>query len=227
MAKYKKFILLFVVVLFLGVGIFLLFNKGKFSKTKNLILNKEVTLSATDRIFVEKRLAESQLKFDQLKDSQDIISKVNFLFAISADYRILGQYGKAKEKLEEAMSIDPKNSNLIATYSSLISLMGDNHTALIYIDKAISLYSAESNYWTWKLDLEKELGASSFEIEKILKDALSNMKDDVTIITRYATFLAEQNRNNEAIVFWQKAQKLYPNNKEIYQIEINDLLNKK
>lgn len=226
MEKNKKVISSVIILLVLGAGAFFFGSEsGKkiLDKKPELILKADVNLSESDRLFVEKRLAEYEKQFSELPVDANIIDKVNLYFVILADYRILGEYGKAKELLESAMALDPKNSNLIATYSSLLATMGDKESALEYIDKAIELYSAESNYWLWKIDLEKELGASKEKLETIYKDALSATKNDLNIVTVYAQFLKSENRNEEAIIQWQKAIELYPENKTIYQQEIDAL----
>lgn len=188
-----------------------------------LILKKEVSLTDENRTFTEKRLAENQGKLLALGDSVNIVDKTNLLFVISVDYRLLGEYGKAKETLETAMSIDPKNSNIMQTYSSLLSVMGDKSGALSYINKAIELYPLESNYWRWKIDLEKESGKTGGELENIYKDAIKKTNNDINIVTYYAVFLENEKRYVEAITKWEEAIKIEPSLKATYQAEIDRL----
>lgn len=195
----------------------------QFFNSNRLVMVKEVNLRPETVEFLNKRIADYQAKISAFNEKTTIIEKVNVYFALSVDYKTLGQYGKSKELLEQAMSIDPKNSNLIQTYSVLIAMMGDKRAALQYINRAIDLYSAEQSYWMWKIDLEKDLGLSASGIEATYKNALEKTSGDINIITSYAQFLESQNRKEDAIVQWQKAIEIYPQNKTIYQAEIDRL----
>jgi tetratricopeptide (TPR) repeat protein len=194
-----------------------------FYNSSSLITKESISLRPETLSFVKNRIAKYEAEVKNFDSRTDLVTKVNTYFAISADYKTLGEYGIAKDFLEKAMTVDPKNSNLMQFYSSLLSVMGDKKAALAYIDKAISLYSAEANYWLWKIDLEKDLGATSTKIESIYKDSIAKTKS-VTMITAYASFLESQNRKSEAIVQWQKAIELYPQNKNAYQAEIDKLI---
>lgn len=224
--KNKNLIISVVIIVVFIAGTILLFSpvgKKLLDHKIELITHVDVNLSASDREFVEKRLANYEKQFSELPENASIIDKVNLYFVMAADYRMLGEYGKAKELLEAAMVIDPKNSNIISTYSSLIAAMGDKETALVYIDKAIELYGAESNYWLWKIDLEKELNSSVTNIEQVYKDALTKTDNDLNIVVSYAQFLESQKRYTESISYWEKAITIYPTNKSVYQAEIERL----
>lgn len=224
--KNKKLIISVLIIFVFIVTAILIFSpmgKKLLDNRTELITHVDVNLSVSDREFVEKRLANYEKQFSELSENASIIDKVNLYFVMAADYRMLGEYGKAKELLESAMAIDPKNSNLISTYSSLLAIMGDKETALTYIDKAIELYGAESNYWLWKIDLEKELNSSVVNIEKVYKDALEKTNNDLNIIVSYAQFLETQKKYSESITYWEKAIIIYPQNKSIYETEVNRL----
>ncbi len=197
-------------------------SNNLFYNSSNLITKESITLRPETFTFVKNRIAKYEAEIKNFDSKTNSITKINTYFAISADYRTLGEYGIAKNFLEKAMTIDPKNSNLIQVYSSLLSVMGDKKAALAYVDKAISLYSSEPNYWLWKIDLEKDLGATGTKIDSIYKDSIAKTKS-VTMTTAYASFLDSQKRKPEAIIQWQKAIELYPQNKTIYQAEIDRL----
>lgn len=190
---------------------------------KNLILKKEVQLSKESQLFLDNRIKEYEAKVALFTKGTSVEEMINAYFILSADYRSLGEYGKAKEIIEKAMYLDSKDSNLIQVYSSLLALMGDKNLALSYINKAIAISGLNPNYWLWKLDLEKDNGVSVKSLELIYKNALKETGNDLNIVTTYAQFLEDQKRNNEAIIQWKKAIEIYPANKAIYQAEIDRL----
>ncbi len=220
--KNKNLILGAVLILIVVALVFISSKKGDLLiKTPDLILKAETSLSLENKAFVEKRLSLYEKQLSELTETASIIDKVNLYFVISTDYRALGEYGKARDVLDKAMMLDPKNSNLMQTYSSLLSVMGDKKGAMDYIDKAISLYGAESNYWLWKIELEKERATKGIELESVYKNALQATSGDLNIVIVYARFLEGEKRYDEAILEWQKAIKLYPQNNLIYQGEID------
>lgn len=219
----RKIILTVIVVLVLAVFLVYKNNVSFFQSKPELILKTNVNLSKTDIEFIEKRLVENQEKLVELGEKATLMDKVNLNFVISADYRLLGEYGKAKEVLEQTMTLDPLNSNIISTYSSLLAAMGDKKGSLDYINKAISLYPLEQNYWRWKIDLEKDLGKKGIELEKIYKDALIKTNKDLNIVTYYAVFLEGEKRYSDAIIQWKEAIKIEPSLKVNYQAEIDRL----
>lgn len=225
----KKTISSVITVAILVVLVVLWLKKDQISflnKAPDLVLKADVNLSASDRAFVEKRLAENEAKLAELGEKATLVEKVNLNFVISADYRLLGEYGKAKEILEASMALEPNNSNAKSTYSSLLAVMGDKKGALDYINQAIELYPKETNYWLWKFELEKELGAKGSKLEAMYKDALERTEGDLNIVTVYAKFLENEGRNDEAMVYWEKAIELYPENNGLYQAEIDALKEK-
>lgn len=192
----------------------------------NLILKVERNLSENDIIFLDKRIKKYEAEVLMFNDKTSLIDKVNIYFMLSADYRTLGEYGKAKELLEKAMTLDQKNSNLMQVYSSLLAVMGDKTSALLYIDKAIILYNKESNYWLWKIDLEKDKGTESDKLESVYKNALDATGDDLNIVTVYAQFLEKKGDLQGAIEQWESAITKNPNGQNLYQAEIDRITQK-
>ncbi len=188
-----------------------------------LILKQEVNLTPENKAFFEKRIKEYEAKLVAFDDKTSLVDKVGIYFMLSSDYRGIGEYGKAKELLEAAMALDPKNSNMMQVYSSLLAVMGDKASALIYINKAIALHGIESNYWLWKIDLEKERGVVGDKLAGLYKSALDATAGDLNIVTVYAKFLEGEKKYDEAITQWTKAIELYPDNKSTYQAEIDRL----
>ncbi len=200
--------------------------KNIFVKNDGLILFEERNIEPKSKEIFENRIKEYEKKISLFNDKTLLTDKINSYFMLSVDYKSLGNYAKSKEYIEKAMTLDPGNSNLMQIYSSLLSVMGDKNSALVYINKAISLYDKEVNYWLWKIDLEKAIGTSTSKIDDIYKQALKSTKNDLSIIVVYADFLSNQKRYAESVSYWKKAIEIYPKNKDIYQAEIDRLSSK-
>ncbi len=218
--KIAIIVLALVILVLLGLGVR---HVMQVSKPIVLIEKADTKLSPSNLLFVQKRLADEQKQVSAFDEKTSLITKVSLYFALAADQRALGEYGEAKRTLETAMAIDPKNSNIIQTYSSLLSVMGDKNGALVYIDKAIALFPTEDNYWRWKIELEKDMGKTPAELEMVFKDGLKKTDNDLNVVTYYAVFLEGEKRYTDAIAQWKEAIKIEPSLKATYQAEIERL----
>lgn len=150
--------------------------------------------------------------------------KVNELFDQSSLLRLQGKFTESESVLKQAMALDPKNSKLVFAHSTLLNLMGSQSLALTEVNRAIAIYAGDSEYWLWKIELEKIFHpGDTVYIEKVYNDALLKTKNNINIVTGYASYLASIGKKNEAITYWQKAIDLYPKNKDLYQQEIDGL----
>lgn len=220
MKKKNIFISALIVVVLIVIALFVFSNKKV-----ELITKVERNYDQETVHFVRDRIAgyEEQLAF--FNEETSFIDKVNIYFVLSADHRMLGEYGIAKDYLDKARELDPGNTNLMQTYSSLLALMGDKKGALKLIDEAIEIYPVESNYWLWKIDLEKDLGISEKGLERVYQDALVQISEELNIVVSYASFLRDVDKIEDSIIQWEKAIELYPENRITYQQEIDNLKN--
>lgn len=173
---------------------------------------------------------------DKIRATQEIITKfddkttletrVNTLFLLYTQQDFLGHYGDAKKTIEQALTLETSH-NLLQVYASLLVKMGNREAALPYIDMALRLMPLETNLWRTKIDIQRAIvgPAQLATIEDTYKNALQATKSDINMITLYAAYLAELGRHEEAITYWQIAQKTFPTNFAVYQAEI-DLLKK-
>lgn len=207
---------LLVLILFtiIVVGLVWLINK-KLNSKNNDIYNE------TKNNSTEKNEKDS-ISIDTKESSPTLDKLLQDAFSLE----LKGNYQDAKELIKKAIDLQPNNSKTIQIYAVLLNNMGDKQEALNQINKAISIFAGDTNYWLLKIDLEKALGMTSADIDLVYQNALEKTGGDLNIVTSYASFLGEQKRYDDAIKQWEKAIELYPQNKDTYQMEIDALKSK-
>lgn len=228
----KSLIIIVFVVLILFIGWVFLWNQKQAKIVYQPYNGTDLTTQAK-RTFSPEQIREWE---DKIRTTQETIAKfddkttvetrINTLFLLYSQQDFLGHYGDAKKTLEQALALEVSH-NLLQVYASLLVKMGNREAALPYIDMALRLMPLETNLWRTKIDIQRAIVGPSrlATIEDTYKNALQATKSDINMITLYAAYLAELGRHEEAITYWQIAQKTYPANFAVYQAEI-DLLKK-
>lgn len=152
--------------------------------------------------------------------------EVNKLYVKSVEQQLAKNFTGAKSSLQQALKLEPNNIYIMQSYAELLNITGDKANALIWINKAISIKSTEINFWYSKFSIVNDQPGNSFVTkEAVYLDAIKSTKNNINMVTAYASFLANEGKKEESIKQWQKAIELNPNSKAIYQKEI-ELLNK-
>lgn len=134
-------------------------------------------------------------------------------------------YGTALRYYNEALIA--KNSDV--PYSGMYNVYlseGNWVKAREVIDQAIKLNPLNAEYWKSKLTLLDEKTNTSFlELKKIYEEGLLKIdpRTKADLITHFALIAENNNEKTEAIALWQEAIKVYPDNKAMYQAEIDRL----
>lgn len=188
-----------------------------------LTLNASMDLPEETLESIDARISDNEKKVEAFDASTQSVDKMNTYFLLSVDYQAKGEYAKAKEMIEQGLYLYPQNSNLMHIYSTLLAEMGDQASALLFINKALSLYGSDSNYWLWKIELEKGRGLEDKRLEDVYKNALDVTKEDLNILRAYAEYLEVNNKKSEAINVLKRAIELYPEEAEVINREIDRL----
>ncbi len=205
-SKEKKYFL--IVALFVALGALLLFISpiNQVSKVTGDGVTKEATSSGLDISNIK------QDKFNQAIVDGD----KSFL---SKDYQqSIIHYNEALSYVNSQIAY----MRLFNTYN----IMGDNKKAIEVIDKAIALKPMFTDYWNTKMQyLDEKTDMSFTELKAIYTQGLSKVdsKSKVNLITVFARIAENKGEKVEAIKLWQKAIELVPENKIIYQAEIDRL----
>lgn len=80
------------------------------------------------------------------------------------------------------------------------------------------------NFWQTKIKLAQELYKEDVrKLNAIYLEGIDATKDDIDLITLYATYLAQAGQKKEAITYWQKAIEKNPEARSVYEAEIKNL----
>ncbi len=101
--------------------------------------------------------------------------------------------------------------------------------ALTAVDQAIKIAPIFGDYWNWKiLVMDQGLNKSYAELKSVYDQGYPKVRieEKVNLVTKFAMVAENHGQKADAVKLWQKAIEMYPQNKDIYQAEI-DRLNKK
>jgi tetratricopeptide (TPR) repeat protein len=215
--KRKHYIL--IAVLLLGIaalGYYMFTTNG----TPTLITEKATSLSEEERQSVEKKISDYDTQIANTQDAKQLFS-----LNIQKGYQqqLLGKLLEAKNSFNAALENDI-GEGVDAAYVALFSVeqeMGDYKAATKSINKAIELEPRYPDYWRRLAIFQKEiLKLSKAKVYQTLDKALQSTKDDIDVVTFYASTAEQFGDIEKAVEMWQKAIEINPNNSFKYEIEL-------
>lgn len=215
--------------LYLGIGLAVLILLGfltfqHWGDKPELITYQEPSLTAEARAIYEQRLADAEKQVVEITAETSADEKFNRYMNLGSAQFSLGYYLKAKESYDKALEISPQDPFAWKIYSATLSAMQDYDGALAAVKKAITLRPIEPEFYKWQIDLEKDhFEASDDRVSELYKQALEQTRNDINIITAYATFLEQKGDLQGALAQWQKAYEVNSAGREAYQVEIDRL----
>ena len=212
-------------MLVLGVAALLVMNQSEksryvsFPEERFELVDKGLDQETQD--FLKERIAgyEEVLADDELPSSD----RVGYLVAMASDYESLGEYAMAKQLLEDALSIAPKNQPIRKTYSELFYRMQDYENALLESMRAIELDTVEPLPWLWRLELEEKLLVDPIDADVLYQEAREVVMNDYNLMVAHAEFRARNGDNSGAIEVWEELQEAFPEQFSFFQEKINQL----
>jgi len=135
------------------------------------------------------------------------------------------EYDKAITYFDEALTYNKSDVVYVRLFSAY-SAKGNWTKALEMIDQAISVKPSYTDYWIYKLVvMDEKTNATFSELKNIYVDGLTKVdpKTKINLMTNFARIAENNGDKSEAISIWTKAQTVYPENKTVYQAEINRL----
>jgi len=136
-----------------------------------------------------------------------------------------GEYDKSIAFYNEALTYfnkDEAYSGLFVVYSAQNNI----DKALIAIDSAIKINPKFTEYWKSKLSLLDDKTDVSFtDLKKVYEEGILKVdaSTKINLVTHFAVIAEKNWQKFEAISLWEYAIRLYPDNKLIYQAEIDRL----
>ncbi|HBR65951.1 TPA: hypothetical protein DEA17_00495 [Candidatus Nomurabacteria bacterium] len=220
----KVWVIIAVVVILLGLGFYFKTDIQKKFSTQEPIVEDKVLLEDEENNNTEAP-SEIEVGVEETKENVDLKAKFNEALKNAREAFVKKEYQKSLDYYNESLKY--KNSDIsYAGMFSVYSAKGETAKAVEMLDKAIKLNPAYTEYWNWKLIiLEEKTSASFADLKKIYEDGLTKVdyRTKVNLVTFFANITERFNQKEEAISLWTYAQELYPENKEIYQKEIDRL----
>jgi Tfp pilus assembly protein PilF len=167
------------------------------------------------------------LEYDaEIANAQDAKRLFSLNIQKGFQQQLLGKLLEAKDSFNEALKNDIGEGSDVA-YVALFSVeqeMGDYKAATKSINKAIELEPRNPDYWRRLAIYQKEiLKLSKAKVYQTLDEALQSTKDDIDVVTFYASTAEQVGDIEKAIEMWQKAIEINPNNSFKYEIELRRL----
>jgi tetratricopeptide (TPR) repeat protein len=242
------FISVFIIVIVVGIGGYFYFNQHKSNngatisqgvenqnqivteqsakidtQKQGIITSKEPNLTTEQLKIINDRLSEYQKELANTQELSDE-QKLDLNLKIGFQYYALGQYSNAENYYIEAEKYDFSSPAPYLALHQLYIDMNAKDEALIAIDTAIKLRPATPDYWKRKILLiQEKFNAPNSELDNLYREALTKTENYIDIITAYAGFLEKTGNTQKAIEYWQKAEEENPDQKSIYEKEIERL----
>jgi tetratricopeptide (TPR) repeat protein len=211
----KKVVFIIVILLVL-LGAFFLFKKNIIAPVGNNDIEQvpvpEQSVPEDDKPIVQNTKDTTTIAFNiAMSKAQTLFGKADYNGSINA--------------YNEALKI--KKSEYAYSGKYLAELAANKFTdAEKTILLAIGQNNKSSDYWNWYLTLiQEKLGSSKTKLSTVYNQAFESVVSEkkINIVTHYAQILAKIGDKQGAIDQWKKAIEIYPQNKDIYQLEITNL----
>src|SRR3989338_1336909 len=178
-------------------------------------------LTAEDRKIYEDRLREAEKFIAEAKDNQE---KSDALIYKAVQLSGLGQLAFARDVFLEAAKVNPENFNIYVHLYQAYFEMEDYKQAETSIQKSLELQPNNPDAWIRYILLEVEkLNKPESEIRGLEAQAEVAVKVKTDIYTSFAGYLEKIGDIEGAIKQWEKAIEGFPDNKDIYEAEVNRL----
>ncbi len=142
------------------------------------------------------------------------------------EFYLKGQYAQALPYLKKAVLLEQNDRIYRSLYSVYLGLK-DYQNAENAIKKALIADSRIASNWVEYAYFENYYVKAPFDIvSKIYLEGLKNTKDNIDLITGYASYLVENKEYAEAIAYLEKAITINPARTAIFQAEIESLRTK-
>lgn len=127
---------------------------------------------------------------------------------------------KSKSAYQQALALDHGNSDAISGLAQTLSEGGDGGSAAQALQAGLKNEPDNPSMWLLYIRIRQSLGASNAELIDYYGQALLNTDSNIDILTSGAEFEEKIGQTDQAIVLWQKAAKVNPDNGAAYQAEV-------
>lgn len=225
--KNYKVILVFILLVLVSAFVFWKQKQNGVSQQNGLI-NKSRNLTEEQKGVYLDRIQKAN-HFAKNINPADVNFKqllLNNYIYLGQQYFGLGELQKSKEMFEQSITYNSTEPQSYVGLAMVYEDAGDTNSQAEALKKAVELAPQNSDIWVRYLNVKKQNGSTNPEMHELYKTALEQTKRKADIIISYANFQAGIGNTKEAIALWQEVILQFPENKAIYQAEINKLKNK-
>ncbi|MEZ4180143.1 MAG: tetratricopeptide repeat protein [Candidatus Doudnabacteria bacterium] len=224
----SNWLLLVVLLLVAGAGIFLLYRQRQGSEplahipsSENTVKEELVNLSAEDRAILEQKVVTYKEEVNNLKADVSAEDKLSAYMRLASLQNQLGQYSDALATLNKIAQDYQDSAKLWSLYSNIYDGMRDQNRSIEAIKKAISLEESNPRYWFLYFKIVTDI--STEEREALYQEALTKTENNINIVKSYAEYLESIDNKEAAIATWEQAKQVDPDFANEYQSEIDRL----
>jgi tetratricopeptide (TPR) repeat protein len=155
----------------------------------------------------------------------EISKKYNASMASASKAFLAKDYKLAISYYNQAFKYRNDDTALAGLFT-VYSAQEDLKNAQLTIDRAIALAPTFADYWNWKIGLLDEKTSTNYsQLKAIYNEGLTKVRSEtkINLITYFAGVAERNGQIAESIATWQKAIEVHPENKTIYQNEIDRL----
>jgi len=213
----KKNAIIIIFLLTISVFVLVYINKQRSIPNSNIDQTnvEEVKDNNTSNVetSTEKSLDPvSVTKFEQLKNQ-------------AHEFYKQGKYEEALLTIRKAMEIEKNDRVYMSLYGIQLALKNYPESEKA-IKMSLALNPGIVSNWIEYASFERYYMKSSIEnVSAVYEKALLVTKNDINIVINYASYMRDVGQKVKSIELWKKAIDMNPENKSVYQAEI-DLLNK-
>src|SRR3989344_987722 len=211
-----------VIIAILLLGGFIGYNRWSESrKQASFIQEVDRKLSDEDRKIYETRLVEAE---KYIAEAQGPQAKSDALIYKAVQLSGLGKLAFARDVFLQAADVNPENFNIYIHLHLVYFEMEDFKSAESSIRESLRLNANNPDAWKKYILLEIEkFDRPESEIRELYGQAEGAVREKTDIYTDYARYLETIGDKAGAIQQWQKAAESYPENKDLYEGEIERL----
>ncbi len=225
----KKFIVILIIILVILFGIAgWWLNKNQNNKTDlgiNDLKNRVVSLSPDQEKVYFDRIKTANDYFKTLKPSTPNyqLEQIKTRMYLAQQYYGLGQLQESKNMYDLILKSEPKNEQALVGLSLIFIDAGKLEDAIKVLKVATESNPENTDTWLRYIALRQGMNVGEAEMRTIYENALSKTNRAVDILTKYAQFLEQAGKLEEAKNLWLEAAKIYPEKAGLFEQEAKRL----
>jgi tetratricopeptide (TPR) repeat protein len=212
-----------IVAILLGAGIY--FYKTSQKNTTPVTSTESNQVAAEDAVSADPTIDATEGDKPGTVAGESTDSKFNKAMTLARKAFVASHFNEALDQYKKALKYDEDDTAYAGLYT-VYAAQGKWVEALSMLDKAIALSVTNTDYYKWKIGLMDEKSDASFgSLRAVYEQALPvvDEKTKINLVTYFAGVAERNGEKSYAITYWKNASSIHPENKTVYQTEIERL----